>query len=58
MCKNFSKIEQKRSLVKICPVEVALFQADRQTDRQNDGRVDMLRLTDTFSFQLTEYAVF
>jgi hypothetical protein len=33
---NCSKIPQKGSLVNIRPVEVALFQAGGQTDRQTD----------------------
>lgn len=40
MSTNFSRIPQKRSLVKIRPVDVALFQADRQTDGRTDRHVE------------------
>jgi hypothetical protein len=40
MSTNFSKIPQKRSLVRIRPVEVALFQAGKQTDKEIDRQTD------------------
>jgi len=43
MSTNFSKTPQKRSLVKIRPVEVALLQADRQTDGRTDRHVEANR---------------
>jgi hypothetical protein len=43
MSTSFSKIQQKRSLVKIRPLEVALFQAHRQTDRRMGRHVEANR---------------